>query len=403
MCKTTFLEKALPFPHIAFRFFSGGELKTFLPPSSLKERVLHAYPEHLNAAMLNEAAETFTDHTITLVAGRPELKRKDRKFIHVFVNNRRLNEYSLIQAVEYGYSGHLPGGNYPVAFVFININPELVDFNIHPAKKEARFRNLPEIHHNLAGMLKSYAASYALHVSIPGAGISSGINSLKDTCEKDSTAAETRPAFLPLNEALFNEIRNKNREIRQNLFQTEAEAKFKYFGQLFNLFLLAVLDDSLFIIDQHAAHERILYDQLIEKKSTPQNLLVPIQFELSSESEERILIDNQEKYRQLGITATPGKDGTWMLLSLPDYCLAQAVSVIEFIKSRRGPVEELQKELYATIACKAAVKDGEQLDDVTATRLITQTFALKNARCPHGRPVWYELSKKELFYWVGRL
>src|SRR5208283_5641539 len=84
--------------------------------------------------------------SVKIVAGRPELRRRDRKLLQCFVNGRRVSEFSLLQAAEYGFAGHMPGGWHPVAFVFVDINPELIDFNIHPAKKEVRFRNLPDVH-----------------------------------------------------------------------------------------------------------------------------------------------------------------------------------------------------------------------------------------------------------------
>ena len=146
LCRNAFLEKALPFPKIGFRYFSDGTMKTVLPPGNLKDRIIHAYPRTLEANLIHLWQGQKEDLKYFLVASGPSLYRRDRRYVHIYVNRRRVNEYALIQAVEYAFREILPGGCFPYAFVFLTVPPSSVDFNIHPAKKEVRFRDLPGIH-----------------------------------------------------------------------------------------------------------------------------------------------------------------------------------------------------------------------------------------------------------------
>src|SRR5208283_3928092 len=138
--------RAVAHPGIAFRLFIDNEMKLSLPAAQPIDRIGLAYGQLLDSRMLGTAGVEGGAFSVRIIAGRPELRRRDRKLLQCFVNGRRVSEFSLLQAAEYGFAGHMPGGWHPVAFVFVDINPELIDFNIHPAKKEVRFRNLPDVH-----------------------------------------------------------------------------------------------------------------------------------------------------------------------------------------------------------------------------------------------------------------
>ena len=121
----------------------------------LKERVMMLWREYGvmsgDVQVLNKEEE---DYSITVVATTSAQKRSDKKEIRIYVNSRPVEEYSMVQAVLYGYGELLPGGSYPYAAVFITDKAEMVDFNIHPAKKEVKIRNKADIHHTLSSMIK---------------------------------------------------------------------------------------------------------------------------------------------------------------------------------------------------------------------------------------------------------
>lgn len=141
MCKTTFLEKAASNPDITFRLFIESKLSLFLPASSIPERIAGCYSNVFKELkMCSEVEYSEPSFSIKGLLNSPELTRKDRKYIHIYINGRRIQEFSLVQAVTYGYSHFIPGGVFPSAVIFIDVDPQLVDFNIHPAKKEARVK-----------------------------------------------------------------------------------------------------------------------------------------------------------------------------------------------------------------------------------------------------------------------
>ncbi|MCK5674124.1 MAG: hypothetical protein KAH95_12155, partial [Spirochaetales bacterium] len=182
---------------------------------------------------------------------------------------------------------------------------------------------------------------------------------------------------------------------------TKLEHKIIYMGQLFNLFLLTAIDDIFYFIDQHAAHEKIIFNDLKEKKETTQELLIPFLFDLES-SKENIFNNDLTNYKSLGFTFESLGNNKWQLVELPAICTGKEDIIINFIQSQKGTISDLETELYADMACKSAIKDGDIIDNTTAMELIQKTLNLKNARCPHGRPVWFQVSREELFQFVGR-
>lgn len=411
-CKKTFLEKSLPFPDIAFRFFLDKKLKIFLPPSSLKERILAAYPGIFEKQLLHEISSDHKDFLIKIIAGDPALHRSDRRYIQIFLNNRRINEFAFIQAAEYGYSDFLPGGNYPVIFIFLQVDPSLIDFNIHPAKKEVRFRNLQEIHRSLVDTIKSFLSTFEYNYSRSAIDNKpprdfTGFTELLKERNSEYTVPSEKTNFPHIahnhsNKPNFPIDKIKaNKQISHADITKETEHKIIYMGQLFNLFLLTAIDDIFYFIDQHAAHEKIIFNEFKTKSSTTQELLIPYLFDLDSEKNNIFQMDLSD-YKSFGFTFEAIGDHKWQLLELPAICAGKEDIIIKFIQSQKGTVSDLETELYADMACKSAIKDGDIIDDTTAMELINKTLDLKNARCPHGRPVWFQVSREELFHFVGR-
>ena len=165
MCRNTFIEKALARPDISFRFVADGETKLDLPVGqSIKERFVRAngYTESpdLFYELTNSSGGENPEWAFTVVIGEPAVSRSNKKEIFIYANGRRIQEYSLVQAVEYGGQGFFPNGTYPVAAVFAQVRPDLIDFNIHPAKREARFSDISALHHGLSSTIKAFCHQY---------------------------------------------------------------------------------------------------------------------------------------------------------------------------------------------------------------------------------------------------
>jgi len=425
MCKKTFLEKAVPFPEISFKYSTEGKLKQFLPASTALERVQNCWPDQFPLDMLNEAKKDFNRFSINIIMGRPELARKDRKYLHIYVNKRRINEYSLQQAVEYGYNEYLPGGLFPVAFVFLQIDPSLVDFNIHPAKREARFRNIPELHHALSVMVKEELRQYSYSARKSILTGSDSDSETKLTEQNRSYLPYSKPEMNPVSGSGFSQ--NASSAVFKKAYYTDKHRQqlspenlrelpalpqkepiaqsgvpfYKYLGQIMNLFLLIEKDETLFIIDQHAAHERIIYDRLVKKgPDNPQKLLFPLEQEME-ENEISTVEKNKPILEKMGINIETDSD-TVRITALPPEFIPLGKSLFDFIKGVHGARTDWEREAYDRIACRSAVKDGLSLDELSAREIIEGVLKMNNARCPHGRPIYIEMSRHDLYKQVER-
>jgi len=415
LCRRIFLEKAAAHPEIAFRLFIDGDLKTYLPSGSYLNRIPAEWPRLAPPAAWWETASDGEGFRITAVHARPEISRKDRQYIHIYANHRRIDEFSLVQAVQYAYDPWMPGGAFPAAFIFIDIDPALVDFNIHPAKKEARFRDLPSLRHQLIESLKDRLTeeSYRKRAG----------NTLSAAGQPDfpgSSASETVPAYSSGVSAglsrktagppgqtgkaeaeQFGETVSRGKLERFSPAPRTGDNDFKYLGQVMGVFLLAESSGSLFIIDQHAAHERILFEKFRNGDKSPERLLIPRILKTGRASAMKLEL-RKDRLEKLGIEIVRNDEGEWTLTAVPGTASRLEESVASFLEEGAGDAEGLEKELWADLACKAAVKDNYRLDDAAAVRLIREAFELTVPRCPHGRPIWFEVSRRELFELVGR-
>jgi DNA mismatch repair protein MutL len=413
MVRNVFIEKALPFPERTFRLFTDDRMKLFLPESDLPTRIATAFPDVGAAKALQEISGSGDGFTVRILAAGPEYHRKDRKLIQTFVNRRRVWEYALVQAIEYGFSDYLPGGSHPVAFLFLDVDPSRVDFNIHPAKREIRFRNLPEIHHRITRLLQEFLRSFALRfpaeertpswVADRRADGGVGRAAPGRTYER---AREDRPVWpAPAGRPDYREAFTQGRRFEPPR-SSEAtslgrhDSRIRYLGQIFNLFLLAEYGDTLYIVDQHAGHEKVLFTRF-QEQTRSQDLLVPVPVEVSVE-EHDILRARQKELAEVGIGLRVTEEEGWELYRVPAVPGIDATALAAALRELAGTPDEVLRDLYATMSCKAAIKEGDPVDPATGQALLEEVFSLDNAHCPHGRPVWHEITRAELYRLLGR-
>lgn len=458
MCKNTFIEKALARPDIAFRFISDGETKIDLPANqTIKERFIQANSYSEPQEYFYEVSNSNADWSFTVVIGEPSVNRSNKKEIVIYTNYRKIQEYSLVQAVEYGGQGYFPNGTYPVAAVFVTIRPDLVDFNIHPAKKEARFYDISDLHHGLSSTIKSFFQNYtysnfvndrtadenapiAENFLIPEARFpSSNISDTSDNIPKISKSTSyseknnSAPVFekhisykqSELGNHSLSDFRSQYLGIKssspsqipvsqqtENLADQALEIQtgsttnnqIKFIGSCLGTFLLAEKNNCLYIIDQHAAHERILFDSLIknQENSDKQELLIPYQIKTESKTQDNQLEKLKPQLDAIGFTTTKISDGNWEISSIPGRWTGTEYDLKTLLFVKYVNPDEIIRSIVAMTACKAAVKDGYILDDDTAAKLVETAFTLEDPHCPHGRPIYTVISRKALFDLVKR-
>lgn len=416
MVRTVLQEKALAYPNVAFKLIVDGSLRLNLPVTTAKDRVVDVLTIS-QRVVKEELIELLDDHgrfSLYAVASSAALWRSDRSHIKIFVNKRPVDEYALVQAVTYGYSNLLPGGSFPYCYLFITIDPSLVDFNIHPTKREVRLRNKAEIHHRVVRMISSQVRRPIPRLQEKKESPSPTLFEEKnDHLRTRSTVGERSFTYTPkeqIDPSWFAKAREALKEPAFETKRTDEEADiwtlrqsdetFTYLGQAFNLFLIAQKGDDLFLVDQHAAHERILYDQ-VRAKQPIQNLMIPIVFEVERSIDE-YLMSNLDSYLNLGIKLRKVEDLVWELLGVPALYRTIEHEVIAFLQTMRGEPSEIEKGLYSVVACHAAIKAGDRIDSTAATELLKSVFALEEPICPHGRTFVIRLNKDDLMTSVGR-
>ena len=403
LCKNIFYEKAAAKPDITFKLFIDGVLIQMLSAGKLSQRIFECYNAAFkDKAFLYEIEEAdYGKYSIKGVAANYAIYHRDRKFIHIYLNGRKIQDYSLIQAVTYGYSEFMPSGHFPAAFIFIKNDPSLVDFNIHPAKKEAKIKNIQQIHHSIADLIKkiiknnkennyTYAKSDQQEL-------------LNTVYDKPYTYKPDKPLKGVLPDIEKSSYQTQVTSIASapetSFFNPEQGETAKYLGQLFNMFLLCEKNDSLYIIDQHAAHEKSIYESLINKKAEVQKLLVPLYLpeDIALTAE---MIDD---YKNAGIVIEQDDTKNYFIDSLPDILSNIKNDIIAVISESLGNIDEVQKKLFSTAACKKAIKAGDHLSDMEAKAVVEAAFNLKSSYCPHGRPVWKRIMKSELLREINRI
>ncbi len=463
MCKNTFIEKTMSRPDITFRFIQDGEQKITLPAGqSLKERFISANSYREDSALFYELNGTSggsePEWTFSVVIGEPAVSRTNKKEIFIYTNGRRIQEYSLVQAVEYGGQGYFPNGTYPVACVFINMKPELVDFNIHPAKKEARFYDISSLHHGLSSTIKNFflnytrqnfledkptdavremepslsganaeESSYQRHISYKAPTYHSAPReqserSLSDFRSKylgsfasSSTVSHASSNTAALAEqALFSQSATSGTNPDSNSDSNPSSNptanlvpennKVKYIGCCLGTFILAEKNKNLYIIDQHAVHERILFDKLMnsQNKAKTQPLLIPYKINTESKAQDNLLEKLKPSLDAIGFETVFCQAGQWEVVSIPERWTGTEYDLKTLLFVKHVEPEEIIRSIAAMTACKAAVKDGYVLDDDTAARLAEQAFTLEDPHCPHGRPIYTVISREKLFELVKR-
>ena len=430
LCRRMLLEKALAHPKVTFRLTVDGASDTALPATTPLQRVADALGSRLTPADLFQAQRRFADFQVTVIGARPELAGRDRSRLMVFVNRRRIQQFGLAQAVEYGYAALLPGGRHPVACLFVEIDPRLVDFNVHPAKREARFRNLAPLHQAVVRVVQEVVPQFghrsplaaspapaagrlpftpdrrpapaapsprpesAAVASPPAAGEAAG--ALPAAAETDHYLARGPSTASPGPGAPSTEGPGTTAPV------PDVSGGLRYVGQALGLFLLVEIGSTLYFVDQHAAHERVLFDELRRRAFPVQQLLLPIELELDPAARKAVS-GACELLRELGIVIEREADRPARITALAEPLhQLPADWLADYVAGMRGSEADLERAVLADVACKLAVKDGEVLDREAATTIVRRSFEIELQHCPHGRPLWYSVARRQLIKQVGR-
>jgi len=339
------------------------------------------------------------------------ITRTNRKAITTYVNGRPVQDAALVAALLKGYHTLLMVGRYPIGVIFIDISPDLVDVNVHPAKAEVRFRDRDKVFIAVQNAIRGVLLA---HTPVPGLGpqlrwsstpSSSGIDVTWDMAgDKDYSG---QGDFLPEGQQLDR----SDEMATQSALPSSRVPLLRLIGQIATSYLVAEGPDGLYLIDQHAAHERILFERYMsqrQEKIPSQALLEPAVVELPP-SGFRQLDEQISLLEQLGFKIEPFGPNTMLVRAIPallgklDPASALRVLVEDFEEDETPLQAEIESRIIARVCKRAAVKAGQVLSLDEQSELLSSLEACRSPRtCPHGRPTMIHISVDLLEKQFGR-
>ena len=435
---------ALSHPEISIRFIRDGkQVFTTNGDGNLQNVCFSAFGKDFSNGLLSVDSAVGNVSVNGLVTP-PFNCRGSRGMQYFFVNGRSVKNTTVMAAFESAYKNSVMVGKFPGGVLFITLPPELVDVNVHPSKIEVRFSDergiFDAVYHSVKTALNESTAIKQVHLPEKKPTLNDFIvkpqQDFKQTTVQENIAF-TEKVLKPLasipvvsdvsteysadvDDDPFNiefpiakpiEKVFKAPEVPVEIKEEKQENNIRLIGEAYKTYILIELNGTLCVIDKHAAHERILFNKLKSesKNGGSQILLAPVTVTLGKE-EYSAVTENLETISKAGFDIEDFGDGTVIVRSCPmdleDCEIVPLIGEIAeyIIKNRRDITNEHLDWIYHNVACRSAIKAGDESSDMELSALVKQVVEDNEVRfCPHGRPVMIELSKHELEKQFGRV
>jgi len=416
--------QAIGHPQVAFTFVRDERLVFQLPiTATLEDRIRDLYGNDLLEQLLPLKGSGSSQVRINGLIGRAGLSRQTRSQQLVFVNGRAIESPIITGAIREGYHTALMKGQYPVTFLFLEVDPGSVDVNVHPAKREVRFRDpngirdaiVRAINETLASGLADWQDKFRAPDGMP----SQPVANL--TLRPQVSAPEESHRELPIAGSGGSPTRHVAIGVNRPYLGPDSDAdsttgpqqQFQIIGVLNKLYVLMENAEGLVLVDQHAAHERILFEELrrrMEEQGVPsQKLLISQTFELTPRDADWIE-QNVPVLQKMGIGIESFGPNTFRIDSLPGFLnvtdgaqfMRKVIDDLKSASDRSSPLR-LGEEMIAKTVCCQAVKANDPLRYLEVEKLIQDLLDCELPYCcPHGRPTMIQISNTELEKKFGR-
>ena len=407
----------LSHPNISFKYIYNGNVKLQSSgKNDIKSCIYNVYGRDIANGLI-EVKSIRDDISIHGFIGKPELARATRNFEIYFVNNRFIKSTLIDRALEEAYKDYLMLHKYPTVFLYFEIPSHLIDVNVHPTKREIRFFEGESLKCYIVDVIKNALINKELIKEI-----------VEEHHEKPSVKESeiNKEPFETINhiiESSYNnyysseiekedestDIIDKNEQLTlfdDKFISEESIKKHRIIGQLFNTYWLIEFENKLFIVDQHAAHEKVNYERLIKKlrnnENCSQNIYPPIVVSLSN-AEAQYVTKYNKNFLNVGFTIEHFGGLDYTISTVPMELLSQNPAdyfhemLDELMEGKNSKETETVNLKIATMACKASVKGNMHLSVFEADKLISELLTLENPyNCPHGRPTIISFSKYEI-------
>lgn len=402
-------ELALIHYGISFELFSGKKTIFKSVRSSSWDDVLFRLFGLKTLKGMTKLEEAGQGWSLSGVIGDPLAVRSSPDRIFIFVNSRAVSSRSLAAAVREAYRNIIPLGKSPVAVISLQINPHLVDVNVHPAKREIRL-----LHEDVVASALTRAAARALeeHARSTQEGRSNppaqGGAESPLPLHQSTIAQGYEQRTLPLSPQADAE----SEALAESPASPEPQPGLRILGQIRKLYIVAECQEGLALIDQHAAAERIRFEMLQERyrdRKIRQELVQPISLELSA-SEMVMMASWQETLLDIGFDLTPFGGNTYTIRAVPALGrrLESADAVHDvlrdlFTQGKPSPGSSNRDEILRLLACRGSIKSGRELSFAEMKKLVEDLYRCDNPlTCPHGRPVMVTVGDSQLERMFGR-
>lgn len=413
---TAVSRQAMAHPSIRFRLTHNKKPALDLPPSlSVKERAFQLYGSEI-ADNLFEFSGGWDDIQIHGFLSRPAFTRADKTYQDFYVNQRAVKNPSLTHALYNAYGDMLMRDRHPLGFIFIEIDPALVDVNVHPAKAEVRFRNQAQIHDLVRDVIREALGNPTppstspridrIQEAVAGylANVECGVRNeeLRDISSSGVRRGEMHALMIDSAESLpFRSMPS------HSALPTPHPTLLYPLAQIHDSFIIAQSEEGMALIDQHAAHERVLFeklqDQFVSRNIPVQNMLIPAQVELGP-AQGSLLSEYLPELTKLGFVVEDFGNGAFMIKAVPALLVGSDYSKLLLdildevnIHGKSGKMDELRDGILSVMACHPAIKVHRRLDRREMEKLLQDLFSCRMPHtCPHGRPTVVRFSMEEL-------
>ena len=427
---------ALSHPEISFQFINNGQSKLHTSGNgNLKDVIYHVYGREIAANLLAADYES-PGLKIRGFLGKPLISRGNRNFENYFINGRYVKSSIISKAIEDAYKDFTMQHKYPFVVLHIEIDGEHVDVNVHPTKMELRFNNQQEVYNSIYAAVDQglHAEELIPHVEVdapktaaprkqeggapPAAQKKDNPVVLNRTTSAQPAPSAKQPTFLkrtpspskspePPARAAMQPAAQQLNLFEENLVERKVQAEYKIIGQVFETYWLVEFNDSLYIIDQHAAHERVLYEKTLKsmktREFTSQFISPPIVLDLSMQEAE-LLNQYMDQFTRIGFEIEEFGQESYAVRAVPGnlFGIAKKDLLLQMLDGLSDEVSrnlspDMIDEKVASMSCKAAVKGNMKLSATEVDSLIGELLTLENPyHCPHGRPTIIAMTKREL-------
>ncbi len=440
---------ALSHPEISISFKSNGKVRVHTSGNgSLKDVIYSIYGKEIteNIIEINEHNDFMT---ITGYIGKAIVSKGNRTFENYFINGRYIKSNIISKAIEDGYKFILMQHKYPFTVLNFEINPEFLDVNVHPSKMELRFRKSEKIYPMISECindtliekpniidvkLEKESEKRANIKYMPEPFETKRQHILGDTDDSDHVVREetiyNKPSVTPsvmketnkynvqnlpevsqndtlkTDEKVSAPLQQEVTDVYENFLSDIAKPKHNIIGQVFDTYWIVQYNEKMYIIDQHAAHEKVMFESLMEKRKTgqihTQMISPPIILNLSM-NEADLIQRYLQNFKEIGFEIEPFGGQDFAVRGVPTdlYTLDSQEVLMEIIDNLSNESAKMSPDILtdkiASMSCKAAVKGNNRMSFREADELITQLLSLENPyNCPHGRPTIISMSKYEL-------